>query len=71
MTFRTWLRRQQDRRDSVGMLAHDLSKWLHHPSGDATLDDYHAFLRQNGGDRQAFEALAEAWQEYHARHHAP
>ena len=67
MTFRTWLRRQQDRRDAVGMLAHDLSRWLHPPAGGATLDDYRAFLGGHGGDRESFAALAEAWREYDSR----
>jgi hypothetical protein len=66
-TFRSWLRRQRDRRDAVGMLAHDLSRWLKPPAGDATLDDYRAFLREHGGDRESFAALAEAWQEFGAR----
>lgn len=66
MTFRTWLRRQQDRRDAIGTVAHDLSRWLNPPGADATLDDYRSFLKQHGGDRQALDALAEAWNEYAA-----
>ena len=66
-TFRTWLRRQQDRRDAVGMLAHDLSKWLDPPGGDATFEDYRRFLREHGGDQGSFATLAEAWEEFGAR----
>lgn len=65
MTFREWLKDQEERDDEIGWFARKADELRRHvPRGDAGLEAWHRHLHRHRCTPDAVDVLHDAWREY-------